>query len=126
MFIDIKDTRKTTFDVYMEMFPIGELSFKRYERCWKRPIAGCPNLFGRFVYSKDTKDVGKGFEFLLDEALKMDTAGKMSMNLVEAMIGVAAKMSFRKSAEGINQNTNANVTFQSIWNVLQKLGGKIK
>jgi hypothetical protein len=54
----------------------------------------------------------------------MDTAGKMPMNLVEAIIGAATKMSFRNSAEGVNQNTNANVTFQSVWNVLQKFGEK--
>ena len=61
---------------------------------------------------------------LLDETLRMDTVGKMSLNLVESIVSATSKMSFRDAAEEINRNTEAEITFQSAWNVVQKFGEK--
>lgn len=56
----------------------------------------------------------------MDETLRMDTVGKMSLKLVESIVSATSKMSFRDAAEEINRNTEAGITFQSAWNVVQK------
>ena len=50
----------------------------------------------------------------------MDTIVKMSLNLMEFIASATSKMSFRDAAEEINRNTEAGITFQSVWNVAQK------
>lgn len=82
--------------------------------------------YERVVYETHNKDGKKEFVFLLDEALRMDTVGKMSLNLVESIISATSKMSFREAAEEINRNTEAGITFQSAWNVVQKFGEKLE
>ncbi len=81
--------------------------------------------YERVVYQTEREGEKPAFVYLLDEALRMDTIGKMSLNLVESIIGATTKMSFRDAAEEINQNTEANITFQSAWNVVQKFGEKL-
>ena len=61
---------------------------------------------------------------MLDETLRMDTGEKMSLNLVESIVSATSKMSFQDAAEEINRNTEAEITFQSAWNVVQKFGEK--
>lgn len=82
--------------------------------------------YDRVVYQTEEKEGKASFVYLLDEALHMDTVGKMSLNLMESIISATTKMSFRNAAEEINQNTQANITFQSAWNVLQKFGDKLE
>ena len=48
----------------------------------------------------------------------------MSLNLVESIVSATSKMSFRDAAKEINRNTEAEITFQSAWNVVQKFGEK--
>lgn len=50
----------------------------------------------------------------------------MSLNLVESIVSAASKMSFRNAAEEINRKTEAGITFQSAWNVVQKFGDKLE
>ncbi len=82
--------------------------------------------YERVVYETYNEDGKKEFVFLLDEALRMDTVGKMSLNLVESIVSATSKMSFRDAAEEINRNTEAGITFQSAWNVVQKFGEKLE
>lgn len=82
--------------------------------------------FERVVYQTEDETGKRAFIFLLDETLRMDTIGKMSLNLVESIVSATTKLSFRDAAEEINQNTEANITFQSAWNVLQKFGIKLE
>ena len=82
--------------------------------------------YERVVYETYSDDGKKEFVFLLDEALRMDTVGKMSLNLVESIVSATSKMSFRDAAEEINRNTEAGITFQSAWNVVQKFGEKLE
>lgn len=78
------------------------------------------------VYTTCDENGKQEFGYLLDEALRMDTVGKMSLNLVESIISATSKMSFRNAAEEINRNSEAGITFQSAWNVVQKFGGKLE
>ena len=82
--------------------------------------------YERVVYETHSDDGKKEFVFLLDETLRMDAVGKMSLNLVESIISATSKMSFRDAAEEINRNTKAGITFQSAWNVVQKFGDKLE
>ncbi|MGN0308219.1 MAG: UPF0236 family transposase-like protein [Lachnospiraceae bacterium] len=82
--------------------------------------------YERVVYKTYSEDGKKEFVFLLDEALRMDTVGRMSLNLVESIISATSRMSFRDVAEEINRNTEAGITFQSVWNVVQKFGEKLE
>lgn len=82
--------------------------------------------YERVVYETYSEDGKKEFVFLLDETLRMDTVGKMSLNLVESIVSATSKMSFRDAAEEINRNTEAAITFQSAWNVVQKFGEKLE
>ena len=81
--------------------------------------------YERVVYETCNEEGKKEFIYLLDEALRMDTVGKMSLNLVESIVSATSKMSFRHAAEEINRNTEAGITFQSAWNVVQKFGEKL-
>lgn len=82
--------------------------------------------YERVVYATKDESGKQEFVFLLDEALRMDTVGKMSLNLVESIVSATSKMSFRDAAEEINRNTEAGITFQSAWNVVQKFGEKLE
>lgn len=46
------------------------------------------------AYETYNEDGKKEFIFLLDEVLRMDTVGKISLNLVESIISATSKMSF--------------------------------
>lgn len=82
--------------------------------------------YERVVYQTTDGEGKESYIYLLDEALGMDTVGKMSLTLVESILSATTKMSFRNAAKEINQNTAANITFQSAWNVLQKFGEKLE
>lgn len=82
--------------------------------------------YERVVYETCSEEGKKEYVYLLDETLRMDTVGKMSLNLVESIISAASRMSYRDAAEEINRNTEAGITFQSAWNAVQKFGEKLK
>lgn len=82
--------------------------------------------YERVVYETCSEEGKKEYIYLLDEALRMDTVGKMSLNLVESIISAASRMSYRDAAEEINRNTEADITFQSAWNVVQRFGEKLE
>ncbi|MCR5604255.1 MAG: AAA family ATPase [Lachnospiraceae bacterium] len=70
------------------------------------------------------EEFAKEYVYLLNDILKMDTVGKMSMNAVESIIGSTTKMSFRDAAEELNRNIKINISHQGAWNVVQKFGEK--
>lgn len=82
--------------------------------------------YDRAVYETKNEEGHKEYVFLLNDALKMDTVGKMSMNTVESIIGSTTKMSFRDAAEELNRNTKINISHQGAWNVVQKFGEKLE
>lgn len=82
--------------------------------------------YERVVYETYSEEGVKEYVYLLDDALRMDTVGKMSLNLVESVISAAGRMSFRDAADEINRNTQAGLTFQSAWNVVQRFGDKLE
>lgn len=50
--------------------------------------------YERVLYETHSEDGKKEFAFWLDETLRKDTVGKMSLNLVESIVSATSKMSF--------------------------------
>lgn len=76
----------------------------------------------RNIYKRMKEDGAVEHIFLLDEALGLDTVGKISPNLVEKIVGHACEMSYREVAEAVTGLTNQSITHQSVWNVVQAVG----
>ena len=82
--------------------------------------------YTRALYEVDDPEAPSRYVFLLNEALKMDTIGKVSMNVVEAIIGSTTKESFRHATEELNRTSKINISHQGAWNVVQKFGEKLE
>lgn len=79
--------------------------------------------YKRAVYKKDNRYN----TYLLDETLKIDTIGKISMNLAEIMLKtVVNTISYRKGAIDIQNCTNETVSHQALNDLVWKVGKKIE
>lgn len=120
-----KDFLKQYDELLMEERDKDTYRHKGYKTDHIRCIYG-DVAYKRVVYQTKNDEGQQEFIYLLDKALNMDTIGKMSLNLVESIIGAVTKTSYRKATEEINRNSEANITFQSAWNVMQKFGKKLE
>lgn len=82
--------------------------------------------YNRRIYEYETERGKKGYKYLLDEYLKMDTVGHISTNLVEKIIDLAVDESYRKTADKVTEMTNQSISHSAAWNVVQTLGDKIE
>jgi len=82
--------------------------------------------YNRRIYEYETEEGKKGYKFLLDEYLKMDTVGHISTNLVEKIINLAVDESYRKTADKVTKMTNQSLSHTAAWNIVQILGEKIE
>jgi len=82
--------------------------------------------YKRRIYEYKTKEGKKGYKYLLDEYLKMDTVGHISTNLVEKIVDLAVDESYRKTADKVSSMTNQSISHTGAWNIVQTLGDKIK
>lgn len=82
--------------------------------------------FKRTIY--ETKnDLGeKVYKYLLDEAIGLETFGKVSTNLAFKIAEHASISSFRNSAHNISSTTGQSISHGGVWNVIQSLGEKLK
>lgn len=62
----------------------------------------------------------------LDERLKVEKIGLVSKNLADKIVEIATENSFRDTSEIVNKTTNANVSHQVCWKVVQEVGESIK
>ena len=124
--VDITKELLTAYDrKLMEERDRARYRHKGYKEDHIRCVYG-DVAYERVVYETCSKEGKKECVYLLDEALRMDTVGKMSLNLVESIISAASRMSYRDAAEEIDRNTEAWITFQSAWNVVQRFGEKLE
>ena len=56
----------------------------------------------------------------------MDTIGNISINLVETILTNISEVSYKKTSENIQALCNQSISSQGVWNVVQKVGEKIK
>lgn len=64
-----------------------------------------PVEFSRIIYEYKDENGKKCYVYLLDEYLKMETIGFMSVNLLEKIIESVSNVSYRKAAENITELT---------------------
>ena len=82
--------------------------------------------FKRTIY-ESKNDLGeKAYIYLLDEAIGLETFGKVSTNLAFKIAEHASISSFRNSAHNISSTTGQSISHGGVWNVIQSLGEKLK
>lgn len=64
--------------------------------------------------------------YLLDELLEINSIGQYSQSVVEMIIREIAKKSYRETAKTISEDTDSQITYTAVRNVVIKLGEKIK
>lgn len=73
------------------------------------------------------EDDEKKYVFLVDEDMKIETIGKVSLNLVEKSLSIAANTSsYRKGEEEIRNTTNGTLSHEGLRKLVIKTGEKIE
>ena len=82
--------------------------------------------FNRTIY-ETTNDLGEKMHlYLLDQAIGLETFGKISTNLALKIVEHASISSFRNSANNISSTTGQSISHSGVWNVVQSIGSKLK
>lgn len=82
--------------------------------------------YKRAVYLVE-EDGEKKYVYLLDEDMKIETIGKVSVNLVEKALAVAVNIaSYRKGAEEITNTTNETINHEGLRDIVLKVGEKME
>ena len=82
--------------------------------------------YKRAVYLVE-EDGEKKYVYLLDEDMKIETIGKVSVNLVEKELAVAVNIaSYRKGAEEITNTTNETISHEGLRDIVLKVGEKME
>lgn len=81
--------------------------------------------YSRRVYKTNTEDGQTAHVFLLDQAMKMDKIGLISTNLAEKIVLTVTESPYRVTADIINETCGQYISAQGVWNLVQKLGGRI-
>ena len=82
--------------------------------------------YKRAVYLVE-EDGEKKYVYLLDEDLKIETIGKVSVNLAEKALAVAVNTtSYRKGSEEITNTTNETISHEGLRSIVLKVGEKIE
>lgn len=82
--------------------------------------------YERRVYEHHNDDGKKQYVYLLDQYLNNETVGHVSTNLAEKIVERALEESYRKTAQAMESTTNANLSHTTAWNVIQKVGSKLR
>jgi len=82
--------------------------------------------YKRRYYQTIDEDGVIEYKYLLDEILGIEGKRTVSAGAIESIIETATKMSYRKSAETLEKNTNLNVSHQTVWSISQIAGKKVK
>ena len=78
----------------------------------------------RVIYKRIRDDGLLEHVYLLDEALGLETIGKISPNLVEKMLSQICEMPYREVSNAVTSLTNQTISHQAIWDVVQTVGEK--
>ena len=82
--------------------------------------------YERVVYETKDEEGHKHYVYLLNDVLKMDMIGSMSMSAVEAIVDGTTKLSFRNTSKELGRTSKLNISHQTAWNVTQKFGEKLE
>lgn len=81
--------------------------------------------YNRTVYETRMENGEKGYVYLLDEALRLDTFGKVTSNLAARIAECVSVCSYREAAEKVSGMTGQSISHGGAWNVIQDLGAKL-
>ena len=74
-------------------------------------------VMGEIEYKRAMYKTEKGYIFLLDKEIHIDTIGKISSNLAEIMLkSIVDTVSYRKGASEIKNMTNETISHQALHN----------
>jgi hypothetical protein len=82
--------------------------------------------YERRIYEWHNEDGKKQYVYLLDQYLNNKTIGHVSSNMAEKIVERALEESYRKTAQAVESATNANLSHTTAWNVIKKVGLKLK
>jgi len=88
-------------------------------------IMGRVHFCRREYEHTDEKGIRK-YVFLLDREIKIFGEGKFSAALIEIMATQLTVEAFRPAAAGISKMTGISVSHGTVWNMTQRIGGKIE
>lgn len=81
--------------------------------------------YRRAVYEETLVSGEKACVYLLDEALKLSTFGKVTTNLAVRIAEAVSVSSFREAASSVSSMTGQNISHGGVWNVIQDMGEKL-
>jgi len=81
--------------------------------------------FFRRRYEMQVNGIKKSI-YLLDELLEINSVGQYSQSVVEMIIREIAKKSYRETAKTVSEDTDSEITYTAVRNIVIKLGEKIK
>lgn len=76
----------------------------------------------RRIYETRDGESGKGYVYLLDEAMHMEKIGLLSTNLAERIMMLVTEAPYRVTAETISSISGQSISHGGVWNLTQKLG----
>ena len=82
--------------------------------------------YKRAKYIEIKEDGTKKCTYLTDEQLQIKRIGQFSRGLIDLIVKNIKEVSYRATAENINNCTGQNASGTAIWNVIQCLGEEIK
>jgi hypothetical protein len=65
------------------------------------------------------------YVYLLDEAIKLDMIGKVSINLVQRIAETITECSYRAASDAVSFMTGQRIGHMGLWNIVQAVGEKI-
>ena len=141
--IDFNDLEKEIFDLGCEFARnvmaavlmvmdknIAESRDKKKFRHKGLPGTSLKTLMGdvsykRAVYETTLEGGEKACVYLLDEALKLSTFGKVTTNLATRIAEAGSVSSYREAAKNVSSMTGQTISHGGVWNVIQNLGEKL-
>lgn len=79
----------------------------------------------RRVYKTKSPEGFTMYVYLLDQAIKLDRIGLISVNLAEMIADSVTVNTFRKGAKAISQTTGQTISHGGAWKLVQKLGERV-
>ena len=81
--------------------------------------------FSRRRYEMEINGTKK-YIYLLDELLEINSIGQYSQSVVEMIVREITKKSYRETAKTISEDTDTQITYTAVRNIVISLGKKIK
>ena len=81
--------------------------------------------YSRRIYKVMPEGSRPAFVFLLDEAMKMEKIGLVSSNLAAKIAMTITEAPYRATAEMISSACGQTISYQGVWNLIQRLGSQI-